>query len=126
LTAQQVADSAAWYDPHWHYAHDAEIREALDFIVSERFTHHEAGIFDPVRDALLGGGDRFRHLADLSDYARAHRELERCYADREAWNRKAVCNVACSGRFSSDRTVREYADEIWNLKVSPVALEETA
>jgi glycogen phosphorylase len=124
LTAQQVADSAGWYDPHWHYANEAETRAALDFIVSEEFTRGEAGAFDPVRHALLDDGDQFRHLADLSDYARAHRDLEKCYIDRDAWNRKAVINVACSGRFSSDRTITEYADEIWNLKVSPVSLDE--
>ena len=45
----------------------------------------------------------------------------RCYADPEAWTRKAIINVACSGKFSSDRTIKEYADEIWNLKVSPVS-----
>jgi glycogen phosphorylase len=126
LTAQQVADSAAWYNPRWHYANDAETRDALDLIVSDRFARRETGMFDPIRHALLDGGDHYRHLVDLSDYARAHSELDKCYADREAWSRKALCNVACSGRFSSDRTIREYADEIWNLKVSPVSVDEAA
>jgi len=120
LTAQQVADSASWYDPRWHYANEAETREALDLLVSEQLTRHERGIFDPIRFALLEGGDHYRHLADLSDYARAHRELDKCYVDSETWARKAIINVACSGRFSSDRTIREYADEIWNMRVSPV------
>ena len=124
LTAEQVADSAGWYDPHWHYANEEETREALDLIVSEQFTRREPGLFDPVRHALLDGGDRYRHLADLSDYTRAHGDLEKCYADADVWTRKAAVNVACSGRFSSDRTIREYADEIWNLKVSPVSLNE--
>jgi starch phosphorylase len=124
LRAEQVADSASWYDPHWHYDNEEETREALDLIVSEEFTRREPGLFDPIRHALLDGGDRYRHLADLSDYTRAHGGLEKCYADAETWTRKAVVNVACSGRFSSDRTIREYADEIWNLKVSPVSLNE--
>jgi starch phosphorylase len=123
LTAQQVAEPASGYDPHWHYANEAETRDALDLIVSDQFTGRERGLFDPIRHVLLEGGDQYRHLADLSDYARAHRELATCYEDREAWTEKAIRNVACSGRFSSDRTVREYADEIWNLKVSPVFLE---
>jgi len=126
LTAQQVADGAACYDPHWHYANEADTRDALDLIVSERFTGNEPGIFDPIRHALLQGGDHYRHLADLPDYARAHSELDSCYADRETWTEKAIRNVACSGRFSSDRTIREYANEVWNLKVSPVLLEGTA
>jgi glycogen phosphorylase len=120
LTAQQVEDSAGWYDPHWHYAHDAETRAALDLIFSDHFSRNEPGIFAPIRQALLDYGDHYRHLADLSDYARAHGELNDCYADRETWTRKAIMNVACSGKFSSDRTIREYAEQIWNLKPSPV------
>jgi starch phosphorylase len=120
LTAEQVADSAAWYDPYWHYHHDDETRAALDLIFSDHFSPHEPGVFDPIRDTLLSHGDRFRHLADLRDYARAHRDLRALYADPEAWSRKAIINVACSGRFSSDRTITEYANEVWDLKPSPV------
>ena len=69
---------------------------------------------------MLTNGDHFRHLADLTDYARAHRDLAPLYADPEAWARKAIINVACSGKFSSDRTITEYANEIWNLKPFPV------
>jgi glycogen phosphorylase len=121
LTAEQVAESAGRYDPRWHYAQDSEIRDAVDLITSDLLTQHEPGVFDPIRHALLDGGDFYRHLADLKDYARAHRELDGCYADRAAWNAKAIRNIASSGKFSSDRTIREYAEEIWNLKVSPVS-----
>jgi len=121
LTAQQVADSAGWYDPHWHYDHETETREAVDLIASERFADGEPHVFDPIRHALLDGGDHYRHLADLPDYSRAHRELDGCYRDRAAWNSKAIRNVASCGRFSSDRTIQEYAEAIWNLKVSPVS-----
>ncbi len=72
LTAQQVADSAGWYDPHWHYANEPETRAALDLIFSDHFSRNEPGIFEPIRHALLDGGDHYRHLADLTDYARAH------------------------------------------------------
>ena len=120
LTAQEVEASAGWYNPHWHYEHDAETRAALDLIFSNHFNRSEPGLFDPVRQALLDGGDHYRHLADLTDYARAHRQLDATYADPETWSRKAVLNVAASGKFSSDRTVKEYADEIWNMKASPV------
>ena len=120
LSAQQVADSAGWYDPWWHYHHDEETRAALDLIFSNHFNRGEPGIFEPLRDALLVHGDHYRHLADLTDYARAQREVSALYADPEAWSRKAVLNVAYSGRFSSDRTIREYAEHIWGLRVSPV------
>jgi len=75
LTAEQVADSAGWYDPHWHYQNEPETRAALDLIFSEHFSRREPGLFDPIRDTLLTNGDRFRHLADLTDYSRAHRDL---------------------------------------------------
>jgi starch phosphorylase len=120
LTAQQVEDDAGWYDPHWHYAHEPETRAALDLIFSNHFSRNEPGIFEPIRRALLDDGDHYRHLADLADYARAHAELDACYANRETWSRKAIINVACSGKFSSDRAIKEYAGEIWNLRPSPV------
>jgi len=120
LTAQQVSDGAGWYDPNWHYANDPETRAALDLIFSNHFSRHEPGIFDPLRGTLLTGGDRFRHLADLTDYARAHRDLAATYADAETWASKAIINVACSGLFSSDRAVTQYANEIWKVKPCPV------
>src|SRR6185437_11262373 len=116
LTAQQVSDAAGWYDPHWHYDNEPETREALDLICSDHFCPVDRGVFGPIRRALLDYGDYYRHLADLTAYGRAHRELDACYADREKWSGKAIINVACSGRFSSDRTIREYAQEIWGLK----------
>ena len=121
LTAAQVAEGASWYNPTWHYNNEPETRAALDLIVSDHFSRNDPGVFWPVRRALLDYGDYYRHLADLTDYARAHRQLDACYADPELWVRKAICNVACSGKFSSDRTIREYADDIWNLRTSPVS-----
>jgi starch phosphorylase len=120
LTAQQVADSAGWYDPHWHYDNDPETRAALDLIFSDHFSPGERGVFAPLRDALLRDGDHYRHLADLTDYGRAHRELATLYDDPEAWSRKAIINVASSGWFSSDRTIREYAQDIWGLTIASV------
>ena len=118
---QQVADSTGWYDPSWHYDHEPETRAALDLIFSDHFSRAEPNVFAPIRDALLRDGDHFRHLADLTDYARAHQDLAALYADQQAWTRKAIINVACSGKFSSDRTIVEYAERIWNLKPSPIA-----
>jgi starch phosphorylase len=121
LTAQQVAETAGWYDPRWHYAHDLETREALDLIASDHFSRREPGVFEPIRYALLDGGDHYRHLEDLTDYSRAHAALDACYANPETWSRKAIINVACSGKFSSDRTIKEYAKDIWDLRVSRVS-----
>jgi starch phosphorylase len=120
LTAQQVADSAPWYNPYWHYANEPETRAALDLVFSDHFSRYEPGLFGPIRDTLLTNGDHYRHLADLSAYARAHQDLAALYTNSDAWARKAIINVASSGKFSSDRTIKEYADEIWNLQLSPV------
>jgi starch phosphorylase len=120
LTAEQVAGSRSWYSPGWHYAHDAETRDAIDLISSGHFSADEPGIFQPIRETLLTRGDYYMHLADLSSYAEAQARVAALYQDPAAWARKAIMNVACSGRFSSDRTIAEYAAEIWNTKPSPV------
>ncbi len=121
LTADQVAGSRGWYNPHWHYEHDPEIRAALDLIFSDYFSRHEPGIFEPLRGALLTNGDHYMHLADLRSYLEADQRLCETYGDPETWGRKAILNVAGSGKFSSDRTIAEYATEIWEVKPCPVA-----
>jgi starch phosphorylase len=121
LTAQQVASSRGWYDPHWHYDHEPETRAALDLIFSDHFSRHEPGIFAPLRDTLLTGGDYYMHLADLTSYLNADQQLTDLYANPDAWARTAILNVAASGKFSSDRTIAEYAARIWNAEPCPVS-----
>jgi glycogen phosphorylase len=116
LTADQVAGSRGWYDPHWHYDHEPETRAALDLIFAEHFNRDEPGIFAPLREALLTSGDHYMHLADLKSYLEADQRLVELYADPDAWARKAILNVAASGKFSSDRTIAEYATKIWNAE----------
>ena len=120
LTADQVADSRSWYNPHWHYDNEPETRAALDLISSDYFSRYEPGIFAPLRNALLTDGDHYMHLADLKSYLAADQRLCQLYADGDGWARKAILNVAGSGRFSSDRTIAQYATEIWNAKPCPV------
>ena len=109
LTAEQVASSRSWYNPHWHYEHEPETRAALDLIFADHFSRYEPGVFAPLRDALLTNGDHYMHLADLKSYLEADQRLVELYADPDAWARKAILNVAGSGKFSSDRTIAEYA-----------------
>ncbi len=120
LTAQQVADSRGWYNPYWHYETEAETREALNMIGSDYFSRYEPGIFKPLYDTLLTFGDHYMHLADLKSYLEADQQLCDLYADPDGWAYKAILNVAGSGKFSSDRSIAEYASEIWNLKPCPV------
>ena len=121
LTAEQVAGSRNWYDPHWHYEHDPETRAALDLIFADHFSRNEPGVFAPLRDVLLANGDHYMHLADLGSYLEADQHLVELYADPDAWARKAILNVAASGKFSSDRTIAEYASLIWNVEPCPVS-----
>jgi len=120
LTVEQVEGSRGSYSPHWHYENEPETKAALDLIFSGHFNRSEPGIFDPLRDVLLTRGDYYMHLADLTSYVQAHEQAERLYADPLAWARKAIWNVAASGKFSSDRTIGEYAAYIWNAQVCPV------
>jgi starch phosphorylase len=120
LTAEQVAQSRGFYNPRWHYEHDSETRAALDLIRSNHFSQNEPGVFGPILDTLLDRGDYYMHLADLKSYSEAHTKLGKLYTDPEAWSRKAILNIAASGKFSSDRTIAEYAKEIWQVKSCPV------
>lgn len=121
LTADQVAGSRSWYNPRWHYENEPETRAALDLIASGHFSRNEPGIFTALYDTLLTHGDFYMHLADLKSYLQAHDQTESLYTDQAAWARKAILNVAGSGKFSSDRTIAEYAEDIWHLEPCPVA-----
>jgi starch phosphorylase len=110
-----VAESRGWYDPNWHYNNDVETRAVLDMIYSDYFSRYEPGVFSPIRDTLLTKGDHYMHLADLRSYLEADERLCALYSDSQAWARKAILNVAGSGKFSSDRTIAEYARDIWNV-----------
>ena len=121
LTAQQVADSRGWYNPYWHYENEPETRAALDLIFANYFSRNEPGIFEPLRETLLTHGDYYMHLADLKSYLEADSRLAELYGKRDEWARKAILNVAGSGKFSSDRTIAEYASQIWNARPCPVA-----
>ena len=81
LTAEQVASSRGWYNPHWHYEHEPETRAALDLIFSDHFSRNEPGVFAPLRDTLLTHGDYYMHLADLKSYLDADQRLVEFYAD---------------------------------------------
>jgi glycogen phosphorylase len=120
LTVEQVQNSQAWYNPHWHYDHEPETRAALDLIFSDYFSRNEPGVFGPIRDTLLTNGDHYMHLADLTSYVQAQDRLGELYEKPAEWARKAIVNVASSGKFSSDRTIHEYTTEIWKVDPCPI------
>lgn len=120
LTSEQVSSSVGWYNPRWHYENEPETRQALDMIQSNVLSRYEPDIFIPIYDMLMRPGEQFMHLADLKSYLEADKKLRELYSKPNEWAHKAILNVAASGKFSSDRTIAEYASDIWNVKPCPV------
>ena len=119
LTADQVAGSRGWYNPWWHYENEPETRKALDLIFSDHFSRDEPGVFEPLRGVLLTGGDHYMHLADLKSYLHADERIAALRRKPDDWARMVIHNIAASGKFSSDRTIQEYASAIWGAKACP-------
>jgi starch phosphorylase len=121
LTTEEVKEAQRrGYNPRVHYEQNAELREVLDLIAAGYFSVGDPGMFRPLVDSLLEH-DPYMLLADYGAYAEAQRRVDAAWCDDEQWTRKAIQNVSHMGTFSSDRTIREYAREIWN--VSPVHVE---
>jgi starch phosphorylase len=106
------------YNPWEYYRANKELRQVLDSIAAGTFCPSEPRLFQPIVDALLHGGDPYMLLADFAAYADCQAEVAETYRDVEKWTRMAVLNTARVGWFSSDRTIQEYADDIWG--VTPV------
>ncbi|WP_242340443.1 MULTISPECIES: glycogen/starch/alpha-glucan phosphorylase [Anaeromyxobacter] len=119
LTVEQVqALRGRGYDPWEVYRGDRRLKGVLDALASGVFSPGEPALFRPVVDSLLNGGDPYLVLADFAAYCACQEEVERAYRDPEGWTRMAILNVARTGKFSSDRTIRDYAEQIW--KIAPV------
>ncbi|MBI5659560.1 MAG: glycogen/starch/alpha-glucan phosphorylase [Nitrosomonadales bacterium] len=117
LTAAEVARvKAEGYQPWDRYHANIELREALDMIGSGFFSPGEPERFKPIVDSLLQHGDHYLLLADYASYAACQKEVEQSYLDQERWVKKAILNVANMGKFSSDRTIMQYAGQIWDTK----------
>jgi starch phosphorylase len=120
-TEQQIEALRATYQPKEWIAKDEGIKEGVNLLLSGFFNINEPNIFDPLWKSLFEQGDRYFTFADLAMYRDEHHKATALYhADPKAWNRMAVLNIASSAKFSSDRTINEYAKEIWNLKPCPV------
>jgi starch phosphorylase len=120
LTADEViARKREGYKPRDEYNQHLELREALDLISTGFFSPEDKNLFKPLVDSLLEE-DRYLVLADFMSYMAKQDEVVRAYQDQEGWTRKCIINVARGGIFSSDRTIRQYAEEIWRIKQTPV------
>jgi starch phosphorylase len=116
LTAEEVAASRAQgYDPWAVYTGSAELKKALDMIASGYFSPDRTDRFRPIFEALTRD-DRFMLLADYASYVACQERIDALYRNSEEWTRRAVLNVSGMGRFSSDRSVKEYAEEVWQVR----------
>jgi starch phosphorylase len=105
------------YDPWLYYHRNARIRRVLDSLTI--FSAHEPHIFEPIRKALLDEGDHYLHLADFDSYVAAQELVSTTFLDAQAWSSRAILNVSRMSKFSSDRTIQEYARDIWNIRPVP-------
>ncbi|MEO5737744.1 MAG: glycogen/starch/alpha-glucan phosphorylase, partial [Variovorax sp.] len=120
-TTPEVAELRAnGYQPRDYYDNDLELRRVLDAIRDGEFSHGEPARYQPIFDTLVNWGDHYLLLADYASYIQTQEKVDALYRDADAWTRKAILNVAGMGAFSSDRTIAEYAHEIWHTK--PVLL----
>ena len=120
MNAEEVMQKRANYNPVEIVATNPELREVMEVLQSGHFNQSEPGIFDPIIDSILSPQDPWMTAADFASLLTAQRAVADCYRDRERWVRMSILNTAASGRFSSDRTIRDYNNEIWHLQ--PVAL----
>ncbi|MCF7953281.1 MAG: glycogen/starch/alpha-glucan phosphorylase [Spirochaetales bacterium] len=125
-TASEVSELRKDYDPYSYCLANDEMRRAVDMILSGYFSLTEPGIFEPLRKALFDDGDRYMHFADLESYADVHTQARKLYADQKEWTRKSIINIGSSGKFSSDRTINQYAKEVWGIRPLPIERVESA
>jgi starch phosphorylase len=121
MTVEQVeARKATGYKPWDFYTADEELRAIVDWLGSNYFTPNEQNAFGLVHHSLLNGGDPFMVLADFRAYSDCHARVDAAYRDKVKWAKQAILNTARVGKFSSDRTIREYAEQIWKLPAAKV------
>ena len=110
------------YNPWDYYNNNHELKEVIDMISGDYFNMEEKGIFQPIIEKLLNNGDYFMVLADYPSYVECQERVSEEFKDQDKWTKKSIINSANSGKFSSDRTIKEYAQEIWEVK--PVMPED--
>jgi starch phosphorylase len=122
LTAEQVYElKAKGYNPKLIYDSDPELREAVDRISSGFFSGGDKNLFKPLVDSLLHG-DPYLLFADYRSYVEVQEQMSLAYKDPAKWTRMSILNVARMGKFSSDRSIKEYCDKIWKTHPLPVKL----
>jgi starch phosphorylase len=116
LNAGQVLEEkSTGYTPHEYYQQNPKLREVIDFIASGALAGGNTELFRPLVDNLMWN-DAFLVMADYQDYINCQQQVSALWLDQEAWSRKSILNVAHMGKFSSDRSIREYCGQIWKVQ----------
>jgi starch phosphorylase len=124
LTADQVYKmKAAGYNPHEYYSSNPELKAVIDRISNGYFSHGDQEMFKPMIDSLMYH-DPYMLFADYQSYIDCQDEVGKAFLDRQKWTKMSILNSVRMGKFSSDRTIQEYCEEIWDVKPTPVNLEE--
>jgi starch phosphorylase len=114
LTAEEIIQLRQGYNPRQYIEQNKELAQAMNQLSSGFFSPENQGYFQPVVNSLLDG-DHYCVLADYASYVSCQEEVSRVYREHDRWIKMAVLNVARSGKFSSDRAIREYAENIWHI-----------
>lgn len=122
LKAEEITELKSTYNPIETYNSDKNLQRVIELIAEGFFSRKEPALFRPIIDSLLYQGDKFFVLADFKAYIEAQDLVSDAYKNRDLWTRKSIINVANMGKFSSDRTIEEYAKDIWNLKKVDIRL----
>ena len=123
LKADEVMQlKKAGYDPWHYYQENPELKQAIDMIANGYFSPTQPNLFQPLLNALFREGDYFLVLADYTAYVKCQEQVSKEYSNEPLWMKKSILNVANMGKFSSDRTIREYAEDIWKAEPIPITL----
>jgi starch phosphorylase len=115
LTVDKIRQLRSTYDPRGYYDQNGDIKRVVDAIAGDMFSSGVAGLFAPIRQNLLDHGDYYFHLADFASYLDSQQRVSEDYLEPARWVCKSILNVARVGKFSSDRTIAEYARDIWHI-----------
>jgi starch phosphorylase len=124
LTAEQVEAQSRNYNPEAFVSEDRDLGRVIKLLRSGHFNLFESGIFDPILNSITSPHDPWMVAADFRSFVAAQQRVAEAYQDRERWVRMSILNTACSGKFSTDRTIRQYNEDIWHLKPMPVGNAE--
>jgi starch phosphorylase len=114
MTADEITAMRSHYSPRDWYNNNPELKSVIDMIGNGTFSPREPDLFQPIVESLLTV-DKYMLLADFATYMKSQEEVGKLYLDKDEWCRKSILNCAAVGKFSSDRTIADYARDIWNV-----------